>query len=198
MLYEADLDCHEAIVVINDQWFNISNGHDCAHNIHPHNSEPDRNPWGRFKSPGDALYRFSFIEPWTTWFMGGFPRETYSLSSGFGNCSNKHTFFSLWVRGKPVPPKVTALFCDASYWCQSVQATVEMPSGGIVQVQRLGNRTPFRGFNIARFEDLISTGKMAPVGTRVDFGYAATRFPDPVYQLARRYPSSTFNTRSYW
>lgn len=204
VLYEADLHCHEAIVVIADQWFNISNGHDCAHNVYDDNSPPDGNPWGRFKSPGDGLFRFSFIEPWTTWFMGGFPSGRYSLSSGFGNCSNKHTFLSLWVRDKPVPPSVTALFCEASYSSQPVQATVEMPSGGILQVQRLGNRTPFHGFNIPRFEELISTGAMAPppgdldpVGRRVNFGYAPTRFPDPVYQLARKYPSNMSDTLSY-
>lgn len=204
VLYEADLNCLEAIVRINEKWFNISNGHDCAHNIYVDDLEPDGNPWGRFKSAGDGLYRFRFIEPWTTWFMGGFPSETYSLSSGFGNCSNKHTFLSLWVRDQPVPPNVTALFCEASYWSQPVKATVEMPSGGILQVQRLGNRTPFHGFNIPRFEELISTGKMAPppgdldpLGRRVNFGYAPTRFPDPVYQLARKYPSSRYDILSY-
>lgn len=204
VLYEADLNCHEAIVAITDQWFNISNGHDCAHNIYVDAAEPFGNPWGRFKSIGDGLYRFSFIQPWTTWFMGGFPSETYSLSSAFGNCSKEHTFLILWVRDKPVSPNITALFCEASYWSQPVQATVEMPSGGILQVQRLGNRTSFHGFNIPRFEELISTGKMAPppsdldpLGRRVNFGYAPTRFPDPVYQLARKYPNSRNENLGY-
>ncbi|KAL0635400.1 hypothetical protein Q9L58_005608 [Maublancomyces gigas] len=204
VLYEADLNCHEAIVVITDQWFNISNGHDCAHNIYNDDSEPDGNPWGRFKSPGDGLYRFSFIEPWTTWFMGGYPSETYSLSSGFGNCSNKHTFLILWVRDKPVPPNVTALFCEASYWSQPVQIVVDMPAGLVVKVRTLGNRTPFHGFNIPRFEELITTGKMAPppsdldpLGRRVKFGYAPTRFPDPGSQLARKYPSRASKNLPY-
>lgn len=204
VLYEADLSCDEAIVAITDTWFNISNGHDCAHNIYADIVSPVYNPFGRFKSPTDGLYRYKFIDSWTTWFMGGYPSETYSLSSGFGNCSNKNSFLGIWVHDKPVPQNMTAIFCEPSYWSQAVLATVQMPGGVILHVERTGIRTPFREFNIPRFEQLISTGRIAPlagdldpVGGKASFGYGPTWFPDPTYQLVQKYRHPTASSRSY-
>lgn len=124
ILYEADLNCEEGIVARSVTWFGVSNGHDCAYNVF---AGPQAS-MSTFSAPRwDGLFRYEFNSPWNTWFMGQYNNgtdDTFSLSSGLRNCSNKYTILALWGKGQQRDGNITALFCEPSYWSQPARTTV--------------------------------------------------------------------------
>lgn len=130
----------------------------------------------------------AFPTPWTS-ISQMVTSETYL----YAWASGEKTIRNYTTSASPPPRNITAIFCTASYYSQSVLATLTMPSGGITHVNRTGSRTPFHGasnfaesLNGTFFNDTSTLDQYQDSqGKLVGLGYRPPHPPNQDLQLNR-------------
>lgn len=152
-LFQADLDCSPADVTpyvdldFNVTHYNISNGQGCEV------------PGVAFVGGVNASQEFTIYS--IVYTHSG--SVNYWLQEFCPNIST-HTMIALWTNGSSVsgtaPQSMTAVFCEASYYKQEVNASISSSDFSIQDVNITGPRTILSDseFNITEFEITVGSG----------------------------------------
>lgn len=153
----------------------------------------------------------SFVTNWTSF------AERTNTGGGGTSDSGSYIYVYIWMSGPdpiwestpgahPVPQNVTAIFCKASYYSEPVTATIGMPAGEVISVNRTGHRTPFtdlysileaiggydRSFKVP--SEYISSASQYLLG----IGYLPNQLPSVDSQLRRRFGTRPVRLEEYF
>lgn len=113
-------------------------------------------------------YERSMAIPFRAYYIGYFddPHASYSLAMGGCPKNASNTFLAIWRHASLYPPNfddpanATALFCEASYFSQSVDATITSPGHSVVGINPTGPREIISDadFKLERFHYILGTG----------------------------------------
>lgn len=183
-LYSVDLACEEATLWHNSGiWYYNSTG-GCSFYAPVYRSGGGNDT----SKPYDTMYAgYQNQDGFASYYL-----STYCDEDAF------HLFFVRWSKAKesairagnmtkgPLSPSdanATSLFCQATYYQQKVNATINLPSQSVVDARPVGDKTalPNDLFNVSTFEWAMNSGQLQ-VGARSD--YPTTTFPNQQSQLA--------------
>ncbi|KAL9638011.1 MAG: hypothetical protein Q9204_001648 [Flavoplaca sp. TL-2023a] len=155
-LYGTSLNCKAADIKNDSSLLSYSNGKDCTTDFGPSAWDPDTD------SSFGSLYIGYYLDQHADYSLGGM---------GCPSLTNKHLFLALWEEavGNNGASKVTAVFCEPTYWTQQVEATVRVPSMNVTEMSPLAPRIPLPDdmFNRTALEYGIGTGAQG-VSSRAD------------------------------
>lgn len=91
-----------------------------------------------------------------------------------------------------VPRNITGIFCEPHYYSQSVLASVKMPSGEVIDVDRIGDRLPLSGFE--GFSTVMAGGSNNVIPEKMrnndriltGLGYPPGQIPNTDAQIQRK------------